>query len=296
MNEPFVSIVVLTMNHEKYIEQSLRSCIAQDYQNKEIVLFDNGSIDSTFVLGKALLEKSGVPFKAIRSEINLGICNGLNTMIRDHSNGEYLCFNSGDDWMDPTNVSKKITYLLENKRFRWIYSLGYTYWEKTNKLELIPIGNRKGGLIFNELLLENLIYFQGSIFEKKLIEEIGYFDPETTIEDWDFSLKAIQNNPIAFLEEPLFYYRRHNSNYSSSNSKEYCLDCLKIISRYRSNPNSEKAIKRWTDFYISALYHEPFKLSNLIYMSRYSLASKFNLLTTLSYAKKMFKRRKKNDK
>lgn len=290
MNEPLVSIVVLTMNHEKYIEQSLRSCIAQDYQNKEIVLFDNGSIDSTFVLGKALLEKSGVPFKAIRSEINLGICNGLNTMIKEHSNGEYLCFNSGDDWMEPTNVSKKIRYLQENKEYRWIYSLGYIYWEKTDELELIPIGNHKGGYIFNDLLLENVIFFQGAIFEKKLIEEMGYFDPETSIEDWDFSLKAIQKYPIGFLEEPLFYYRKHGTNYSGTNTKKYCLDCLKIILKYRSNPQSEIAIKRWTNFYISALYHEPFKLSNLLELMRYSLTSTFYLKTTLSYAKKIFKR------
>lgn len=290
MKNQLVSIVVLTMNHEKYIEQSLLSCINQTYLEKEIILFDNGSSDSTFEIGKSILEKSNIQFRAIKLNKNIGISKALNEAIINYTKGEFICLNSGDDWLNENNILKKINFLNQNTAYRWVFSLGYFYYEDSNKVEITPKEKRKSGNLFNELLKENLIYFHGTIFEKKLIEDMGYFDQSTSIEDWDFSLRTIQNNPIGFIEEPLFFYRRHTKSFSNCNSKLYYKDCLSIISKYASHPDSSTAIEYWKHLYINMLYKEPFNFQNFWYILHATFNNKIYFRTAVSYLLKIIKR------
>ena len=52
MNNPKVSIIVPIYNLESYIEQSVRSLLAQSYQNVEIILVDDGSRDNSLSIIK----------------------------------------------------------------------------------------------------------------------------------------------------------------------------------------------------------------------------------------------------
>ena len=52
-----VSVVVTCYNHEKYIEECLRSIFAQTHQNIELIIFNDGSTDlSDEVISSTLLE------------------------------------------------------------------------------------------------------------------------------------------------------------------------------------------------------------------------------------------------
>ena len=44
---PLVSVILLTLNSEKYIARALRSVYSQDYENIEVLVIDAGSSDST---------------------------------------------------------------------------------------------------------------------------------------------------------------------------------------------------------------------------------------------------------
>ena len=54
MSTPKVSIIVPVYNLENYIEQTVRSLLAQSYQNVEIILVDDGSKDNSLSLIKQL--------------------------------------------------------------------------------------------------------------------------------------------------------------------------------------------------------------------------------------------------
>ena len=42
-----ISVVVTSYNHEKYIEQCLRSIFNQTYRNIELIILDDGSTDGS---------------------------------------------------------------------------------------------------------------------------------------------------------------------------------------------------------------------------------------------------------
>src|SRR5437660_435655 len=98
-----VSVLLLSWNHEKYIEQSIRSLIDQTYKNIEIIFLDNNSSDKTFSTGVDLLKQSGVKYEAYQTGSNYGIPRNLNFLFAK-SQGEYICLASGDDWFHKANI------------------------------------------------------------------------------------------------------------------------------------------------------------------------------------------------
>ena len=86
---PKVTIGVLTYNSEKYIEPCLNSLFGQDYENLEIVVLDNHSMDNT-------LEKLEEHFSAVRviqAGENMGFGRGHNEIIRSTDGDFYACLN-----------------------------------------------------------------------------------------------------------------------------------------------------------------------------------------------------------
>lgn len=50
MENPLVSIIVITYNSAKYVLETLESARAQTYQNIELIISDDGSQDDTIVI------------------------------------------------------------------------------------------------------------------------------------------------------------------------------------------------------------------------------------------------------
>lgn len=48
MSNDLISVMIPAYNHEKYVEECIRSIMAQTYQNIELLVIDDGSTDGTF--------------------------------------------------------------------------------------------------------------------------------------------------------------------------------------------------------------------------------------------------------
>jgi len=105
-NSPLVSIVIPVHNGEKYIKESIDSCLGQTYKNIEIIVVDDKSEDNTL----NILKDYGDRITTVPVEKQNGLGNVINIGIRK-SKGKYIARMDADDIMYPTRIEKQVEYL-----------------------------------------------------------------------------------------------------------------------------------------------------------------------------------------
>ncbi|MBD5462834.1 MAG: glycosyltransferase [Lachnospiraceae bacterium] len=155
--KPLLSVVVPIYNVERYIEKCLHSIMNQTYENVQIVLIDDGSID----LSGEICDR----FAMIDSRIEvIHQANYGSTAARkrgiEASKGEYIIWVDSDDWIEPDYFEKMVKAAVKNKADLIVADLYFDIGEDstviTNKLPC--------GIYSTQNILEKILYY-GSFFE-----------------------------------------------------------------------------------------------------------------------------------
>lgn len=104
---PLVSIVIPLYNGSNYVEEAIKCALAQDYDNIEIVVVNDGSTDEG--AGKAVCMRY-VDKIVYLEKPNGGCASALNYGIR-HAKGEYISWLSHDDLYEPNKISHQVKLL-----------------------------------------------------------------------------------------------------------------------------------------------------------------------------------------
>ena len=99
---PKISIIVPVYNAEKYLKKCLDSILANQYNEWECILVDDGSKDASLSICNQYAEKDG-RFKAFHQE-NAGASAARNIGL-NKVKGEYITFIDADDWVSPNYLS-----------------------------------------------------------------------------------------------------------------------------------------------------------------------------------------------
>lgn len=107
-----LSIIVPVYNVEPYLRKCVDSLLAQDYDNYEIILIDDGSTDNSgaicdeYVSLNSLtpLHINSLPEISVIHQENAGLSAARNAGI-DAAKGEYICFVDSDDYWEPNVLS-----------------------------------------------------------------------------------------------------------------------------------------------------------------------------------------------
>lgn len=105
--QPLVSIFMPCYNHEHYIAQAIESCLAQTYQNIEIIVGDDCSTDGTWAIVERYRDAHPDIVKPFRNERNLGVTLNCNEILR-RCTGKYIAFHSGDDLYLPDKLHRQV--------------------------------------------------------------------------------------------------------------------------------------------------------------------------------------------
>lgn len=125
---PKVTIGLLTCNSDKYLHACLDSLLAQDYDNTEIVILDNHSVDES----RTIIKDNYPQVRLIESEENLGFGRGHNRIMNQTDGEFYACLNA-DMVFEPNFISSLVKAISEKpvygaaggKLKRWDFK-GYT--------------------------------------------------------------------------------------------------------------------------------------------------------------------------
>ena len=110
MSRPFVSVLIDTYNHEKFIEQAITSALEQDFpaSDREILVVDDGSMDHT----PDIVKKFEPQVRLLRKQ-NGGQASAFNVGIPE-CRGATVAFLDGDDWWASNKLARVCEALAAN--------------------------------------------------------------------------------------------------------------------------------------------------------------------------------------
>jgi len=141
MNTPRVSVGMPVFNGARYIEEAVRSVLAQTYEDWELIISDNGSTDETVAIAKRLAAEDP-RIRVFLHDRNRGAAWNYNQVFR-LGRGEYFRWAPADDRMAPSYIEQCVAVLdIEPKavlcypRTRLIGAAGETIGEYEDRMQL----------------------------------------------------------------------------------------------------------------------------------------------------------------
>lgn len=120
-NSPLISVALMTYNQEKYVREALLSVLNQTYNNLEIIVSDDCSIDGTWDVVASELDRyrheGGKHGNIIlnRNQANLGVAKHFEVIL-SKCHGEFVVCQAGDDVSLPERVQVIVDALKDNPR------------------------------------------------------------------------------------------------------------------------------------------------------------------------------------
>lgn len=230
-DDPLISIGIPFYNAEKYLEFSIQSVIAQSYENWELILVDDGSIDNSLKIAQEFAHKD-IRIRVICDEKNRQLPCRLNQLIKE-SKGHFIARMDADDVMHPQRLEKQLSFLEENKKYDIVAS-GLISIDSYNNVK----GFRCVDQLFDEFSIPSLSYpiVHPSVMARKSWFERNKYSLEyPRAEDFELWTRAITKNDfnMAVLPDLLLYYREEG-NLSIEKIINSYKDMQKIYSKYDS--------------------------------------------------------------
>jgi glycosyltransferase involved in cell wall biosynthesis len=210
----FVSVLIDTYNHERFIEQAIVSVLEQDFPEaeREIVVVDDGSTDAT----PEIVRKFQPRVRLLRKK-NGGQASAFNAGIPE-CKGEIIAFLDGDDWWGRGKLTRVAEVLASEAT---VGMVGHSIFESFQDGTVRTIAlERQERIRLNspaaaELFSRNRSFFGTSrlTVRTKIARQILPV-PESLFfeaDEYIFTIAACLAEAI-ILQEPLTYYRIHGAN------------------------------------------------------------------------------------
>lgn len=200
-----ISVVTSVYNCEAYIEETIRSVVAQTFQDWEFLLIDDCSKDRSAELIKRIAEKDG-RIRLIENETNAGQVENLNKGIR-MAKGKYIARLDHDDLCREDRFEKQFSYM-EAHPDTGLLASRCSLLEEGEETEGDPVIEDAAELrfmaYFGRLEIPHSSYF----LRKKTLEkhQIQY-RPYDYAEDYGILMEMLAVSEVDFLKEPLVKYR-----------------------------------------------------------------------------------------
>jgi hypothetical protein len=184
---PLVSIITPSYNSGRFLEDALRSVLAQGYPHIEHLVIDGGSTDDTLrILKRYQNQLTWV------SEPDEGQAEALNKGFRLAS-GEVLGWLNADDTYQPGAVRSAVAWLQSHPAVDLVYG-GFNFVNEGGEILYTHI---PPSFSLEKLLYGDIIPQAAMFFRRRIIEEIGGVDSNLHyVLDWEFALRIARNYQV----------------------------------------------------------------------------------------------------
>lgn len=307
---PRISVVIPCFNAEAYIGTAIRSVLAQEWPDLEIVVVDDGSKDRSVEL---IREK--FPTVRLLLQTNQGVAVARNNGVTQ-ATGDWIAFLDADDIWLPGKLHAQMEMLGKTPDAR----MTYTAWQVWTCSDPAPtpdymaalavrsadagFWSGASGWIYPQLLLDCVVWTSTVLAHRSIFEEVGQFDPQLRMgEDWDLWLRASRVTKILRVPAPYALYRMHPASITKSvpevNFRSLVVGRALVRWGYGSPDGSaaqktdvDRALARgWCDFagahFAAKNFHQALRASVAAVHADWWLASGWKMLTK-SLARSLF--------
>lgn len=233
---PYISIIVPIYNNEAHLVECVQSLIKQSYNNLQIILVDDGSID--------LSSKICDEFKKNDSRIIVihkknGGPNSARQAGIEVATGKYVMFVDGDDWIESDACEESVRVAIENQADCVMFGYIREYEKKSilnplfendfsynKELSERNIHRRLIGMTDNELVhpekIDNIVSVCMKLYRLEIVQKGKFVDEKIvgTSEDTIFNIYALENCSVSYINKCFYHYRKTNTQSITSKHKE----------------------------------------------------------------------------
>lgn len=220
MEEELISVIVPVYNVEKQLNRCIKSIINQTYKNLEILLVDDGSIDSS---GKICDEYSKLDSRIkVIHKINGGLSDARNVGI-ENATGNFIAFIDSDDFIK--NDFYEYLMRLQNRynadivecNFIRAYESDIDKFKFPDKKDVAEFVTTGVGALYlfmsdDDEISTNSVVVWNKIYNRKLFQDVRF--PVGKLHEDQFTTYRILKNCNIFVtsgEVKYAYFQRNNS-------------------------------------------------------------------------------------
>ncbi|MDP2654675.1 MAG: glycosyltransferase [Candidatus Omnitrophota bacterium] len=222
---PAVSIIMATYNHAEFIENAVRSVLAQTFQDFELIIVDDGSTDNT---GKIVQENIKSEKIKYCYQKNMGAAGARNNGLR-MAVGEFVVFFDSDDLLYPKYLERQIETMRRAESDMAVCDFDLVYWDGTRKNVIIGIQSQDQ---FYQWIIQNQSPPVATMIKRNVVAAAGFFDESLfNTEDYDLFLRILAGGAVvAHTHETLCDYTIHKVGISEQIENKI-KDKAKIINK-----------------------------------------------------------------
>ena len=169
-----ISVVTPTYNRQDYLNQAIESFLSQDYENKEMIVVNDG--------GDIPIVPEGITLYNIDHENQAHAQNhGI-----EKATGDLICTLDDDDLLTPHSLKNRAEYF-DDGTVDVIWTGAIDIWNGGQHKDNHPV------VVDQDIWNRDQIFINSMMWRKSIIEKLGYwFDTElTSNEDWEFKIRCL---------------------------------------------------------------------------------------------------------
>jgi glycosyltransferase involved in cell wall biosynthesis len=209
---PSVSVVIATYNRARLLAQTLDSIFAQSFRDFEVIVVDDGSSDDT----REVLASYQNRIQYVYQE-NRGPSAARNVGARRAKAG-WLSFHDSDDLALSAHLGTLHAYVQAHPACAMVFANGkYLGGPEHHRTTIIPTSKSrllaKRSIRLEDVFDKSIVRLQAALISKAAYEAVGGHDESLRIcMDLDLSFRLLMEFPVAYVDEVVFSYRKHEGN------------------------------------------------------------------------------------
>ncbi|MAN27950.1 MULTISPECIES: glycosyltransferase family 2 protein [Mesonia] len=243
----FFSVVIPLYNKENYISKTIESVLAQNFNEFEIIIVDDGSTDNSY--NRIKKYKKNEKLTIIQKE-NGGVSSARNLGI-NQAKGKYIALIDADDYWYPNHLNN-IYETIQKFPNAGVYGTGYEILINNSKVEKAVFKNFQPNKIqlvpnyFEASTINAVIWTSASAFSKENFYKIGEFNLKLrTAQDLDFFVRAALKFDIAI--HPNVTMRYHQKSENNLALSHYNEDREYFIDKFSKEEKNNLSLKKYLD-------------------------------------------------